>query len=53
MQSPETVSKLLVDLLARDRTTATINNGILTITQQGQQIALPLNFSYPISVSKA
>jgi hypothetical protein len=48
MKTSENISKLLYDLLTIDRTTQSIDNGVLTIVQNGQSISLPLNFSNTI-----
>ena len=49
--SPETIAKLLADLLAADRTTTKIDNGVLTITQNGQAISLNINSSSAIATT--
>jgi hypothetical protein len=45
MTTVENVANLFAELLKVDRTTQSIDNGVLTITQNGRSISLPINSS--------
>ncbi len=42
MSTPNTIADLFVQILNIDRTTTKIDNGTLTVTQNGQSISLPV-----------
>lgn len=43
MSTPNTIADLLQKLLSVDRTTTSIDNGTLTVTQGGKTISIPIN----------
>jgi hypothetical protein len=43
MSTPNTIAQLLQNLLEIDRTTTSIDNGTLTVTQGGKSISIPIN----------
>jgi hypothetical protein len=42
MSTPNTIAKLLADLINANNTTTSIDNNTLTVTQNGKSISIPL-----------